>query len=146
MDSMEALNVRIMVHSVMDGAGIDREYQGEYAIKNDTHMIVYTDYTGNAITKSAIQANETGMLLHRTGAFSGDMFFTLANPTFVNYSADGLAAKLVIHTQRYEIVREARSLTINLAYGLSDPDERSWTNAEQRIAILFDKNEENGSK
>ena len=81
-------HAKIRIHSVIDDASMDFEYTGEYAFKDSTHLIVYTDYTGNDITKCAIQANTSGILLHRSGAFSGDMFFTLENPTVVDYQAD----------------------------------------------------------
>ena len=54
---MTVSHAKIRIHSVIDDASMDFEYTGEYAFKDNTHLIVYTDYTGNDITKCAIQAN-----------------------------------------------------------------------------------------
>ena len=132
----------IRIHSVIDGSGTDREYPGEYAFKNNTHLIVYTDYTGNDITRCGLQADGSGMLLHRTGAFAGDMFFSPDTPAFVDYAADALGAKLIIHTQRYELSASAGRLSIELAYSLSGPDGHDRTEVAQRIEVLISNNEE----
>ena len=133
----------IRIRSVIDEAKMDFEYPGEYAFKDETHLIVYTDYTGNLITKCAIQANTSGMLLHRSGAFSGDMFFSLTNPTFVDYQADMLAAKMIIHTYRYELIREEHRLMIVLEYHLSAPEGKNRSTVDQTIEILFGEMKEN---
>ncbi|MBR3666853.1 MAG: DUF1934 family protein [Ruminococcus sp.] len=83
----EARKVRIAVRSLIDCTEIEREYEGEYVFKDNSHNIAYTDYSGNIITKNALQATETAMLLHRVGGYSGDMFFDLNSDTVVNYGA-----------------------------------------------------------
>ncbi|MBR6983163.1 MAG: hypothetical protein IKH75_06475 [Ruminococcus sp.] len=47
----EVRKVRVAVRSLIDGTEIEREYEGEYLYKDDTHNIAYTDHSGNIITK-----------------------------------------------------------------------------------------------
>ena len=57
-------NVRkavIRLKSTVDSAEELREYAGEYARNGDVHNIVYTDYTGNAVTKVGIQAGVSAL-------------------------------------------------------------------------------------
>ena len=77
---MKGKKAVIQIHSTVASSPMDFEYQGEYAFDQGMHLIVYTDYTGNAPTKCAIQANADAMLLHRVGVFGGDMFFRPAYP------------------------------------------------------------------
>ena len=126
----------IRIHGVVDDSPVDFEYPGEYALDRDTHLIVYTDYTGNDITKCAIQANAHAMLLHRTGTFSGDMFFHPAYPTSVQYGADILASQMVLHTRAYDLTEEDHRITITMQYLLTDPHGGSAIEGRQQIEII----------
>ena len=71
----------------MDSAEELREYAGEYARNGKIHNIVYTDYTGNAVTKVEIQAGAQSMLLHRTGYFEGDLYFENCTTSLIRIQA-----------------------------------------------------------
>ena len=73
--SSEVRNVHIRIRSVVEGVENLWETTGEYKWDGRQHMLAYTDYTGNAITKNGIFADHEKMLLHRVGAITCDMLF-----------------------------------------------------------------------
>lgn len=131
----------IRIHGVVASTPMEYEYQGEYAFENNTHLIVYTDYTGNVITKCAIQANHECMLLHRSGVFSGDMFFHPAYPTKVQYAADILNAEMVLHTQEYTLTEAEHQITFTVRYWLSDPQGGNVIHGKQQIEVTWEEQE-----
>ena len=139
---MKGKKAVIQIHSVVASSPMDFEYQGEYAYEQGTHLIVYTDYTGNTPTKCAIQANADAMLLHRVGVFGGDMLFEPLNPTSVKYTADMLETELVLYTHEYTMEVKKESLTLFLRYMLTDPQGMNAIHGEQRIAVTWEDNQE----
>ncbi|MBQ9263128.1 MAG: DUF1934 domain-containing protein [Clostridia bacterium] len=128
----------IRIHGVVASTPMEYEYQGEYAFENNTHLIVYTDYTGNVITKCAIQANNESMLLHRSGAFNGEMFFQPAYPTSVKYTADMLETEMVLHTFEYCLTaEEVQHITIAFRYMLTDPHGMNVIHGQQKIDVTW---------
>lgn len=55
--SSEVRNVHIRIRSVVEGVENLWETTGEYKWDGRQHMLAYTDYTGNAITKNGIFAD-----------------------------------------------------------------------------------------
>ena len=55
--SSEVRNVYIRIRSVVEGVENLWETNGEYKWDGRQHMLAYTDYTGNAITKNGIFAD-----------------------------------------------------------------------------------------
>ena len=47
-------NVAIRIKSIVEGVDSQWETTGEYKWDGRQHMLAYTDYTGNAITKNGI--------------------------------------------------------------------------------------------
>ena len=84
--SSEVRNVHICIRSVVEGVENLWETTGEYKWDCRQHMLAYTDYTGNAITKNGIFADHEKMLLHRVGAITCDMLFDPLTATMVDYS------------------------------------------------------------
>ena len=85
--SSEVRNVHIHIRSVVEGVENLWETTGEYKWDGRQHMLAYTDYTGNAITKNGIFADHEKMLLHRVGAITCDMLFDPLTATMVDYKA-----------------------------------------------------------
>ena len=48
----------IKIKSTVEGTEIFNEYDGEYKFENGAHHFVYTDYTGNAVTKNALRFDD----------------------------------------------------------------------------------------
>ena len=132
----EVRKVRVAVRSLIDGTGVEREYEGAYLYKDDTYNIAYTDYSGNIITKNALQAMGTAMLLHRVGGFSGDMFFDLSSDTVVNYGAFMVGCGFALHTYEYNLTENENGLTIAVRYGLND-GKAEEISGEQTIAVTY---------
>lgn len=132
----EVRKVRVDVRGLIDGTEIAREYEGEYLFKDDTHNIAYTDYSGNVITKNALQANSSAMLLHRVGVFSGDMYFELNSDTVVNYGAFMVGCGFALHTYEYKMTENENGLTIAVRYGLNDGKAKEIS-GEQNITVTY---------
>ena len=96
-------NAVIALESCIDGDINRKEYPGEYAYRDGTHLLTYPDFTGNGITKNGIQANGSAMLLHRVGEFEGDMLFDPAMDTVVKYTAGGLVEALLVGKTTLEV-------------------------------------------
>ena len=138
----EVKKVRVAVRSLIDGTEIEREYDGEYLFKDDTHNIAYTDYSGNIITKNALQAMGTAMFLHRVGVFSGDMFFDMNSDTVVNYGAFMVGCGFALHTYEYTLTENENGLTIAVHYGLND-DKAEAISGEQTITVTYTEENSN---
>ncbi|MEE0874213.1 MAG: DUF1934 family protein [Ruminococcus sp.] len=106
--------------STINGDEIFNEYSGEYAYENGVHNIAYSDYTGTDLIKNGIQATDTAMLLHRAGAFEGDMFFDLNSDTVVKYNALIVQSGFLLHTERYSLTEKNGEIIIKAAYTLHD--------------------------
>ena len=72
---MDTGKCEVRITSRIDGGEMIRTMPGSYRRKENSHIVVYTDYTGNVVTKNGMEICEDKMLLHRTGAFEGDMLF-----------------------------------------------------------------------
>lgn len=92
--SSEVRNVYIRIRSVVEGVENLWETNGEYKWDGRQHMLAYTDYTGNAITKNGIFADHEKMLLHRVGAITCDMLFDPLTATMVDYKAYMVGGKV----------------------------------------------------
>ena len=126
---------------------IDRDenvntYPGEYAFRDDTHLIAYTDYTGNGITRNGIQANDSAMLLHRVGEFEGDMLFDPMMDTVVKYTAGGLVqAGFILHTEEYSVEAHKGLVELHIRYVLFDGSGEEAIHGEQRISVAWEAEE-----
>lgn len=127
----------IIMKSTVDGEKIYNEYQGEYRYKNGAHNFVYTDYTGNAVTKNAVEATEAQMLLHRTGTINGDMLFDTLSDTVTRYDAFMVTHGFLVHTYEYAVKSEADKICIYLKYGLNDGSAEEEISGEQIIEITL---------
>ena len=125
----------IKMKSTVDGEEIYNEYRGEYAFKNGAHNFVYTDYTGNAVTKNAVEANQEKMLLHRIGAINGDMLFDRLTDTVTRYDAFMVTHGFLVHTYEYKLTESENTVEINLHYGLNDGSGAEEINGQQNIII-----------
>ena len=85
--NLQSKYAAIELRSVIDGDEAHYSYEGEYMLKAGNHCVVYTDYAGNTITKVAIEASNTMMLVHRVGGITADMLFDQATETVVKYDA-----------------------------------------------------------
>ena len=130
------------IRSLIDGTEIEREYEGEYVFKDNSHNIVYIDYSGNIITKNALQATDTAMPLHRVGGFSGDMFFDLNGDTVVNYGAFMVGCGFALHTYEYNQTENENGLTIAVRYGLND-GKAEEIGGEQTITVTYTEENSN---
>ncbi|MBQ9228459.1 MAG: DUF1934 domain-containing protein [Eubacterium sp.] len=126
----------ILIKSTVDGEQAVREYRGEYRYKNGAHNFVYTDYAGNAVTKNAVEATPTQMLLHRSGAISGDMLFDPLTDTVTRYDAFMVTHGFLVHTYQYTVKEEGNQILIDLKYGLNDSTAEEIC-GEQNIAITL---------
>lgn len=74
-DDVKKADIEIV--SITNGEESRWRTTGEYKLDGELHLIVYTDYTGNTITKNGLYVGGKSMLLHRTGGITGDMLFDL---------------------------------------------------------------------
>lgn len=115
-------NVQIHLSSAIDGEESRYEYAGEY-LRSGSHNIAYTDYTGNEVTKVALEATDQAVLLHRVGFITADMLFDRETDTVVKYEASALRSGFMLHTYDYHLTEEPGRIRINLEYGLSDSSD-----------------------
>ena len=115
---MDTGKCEVRITSRIDGEEVIRTMQGEYRKKDNSHIVVYTDYTGNAVTKNGMEICEDKMLLHRTGAFEGDMLFDPLTDTFVRYGAFPVQNGFMMHTERLDVLEFAEGLDISIKYKL----------------------------
>lgn len=129
--------VNIEIISVIDGEANHWQTTGEYKIDGDTHLIAYTDYTGNTITKNGLFVGKDSMLLHRTGEITGDMLFDLRNDTIAHYAVFSVETDFIIHTEEYEVNAVADGLEIYTRYTLTDKKDAQSIGGTQRIIVTM---------
>lgn len=112
-----------------------RTMQGEYRKKETSHIVVYTDYTGNTLTKNGMEICGDKMLLHRTGGFEGDMLFDQISDTFVQYGAFPVQSGFMLHTEEYILTETPEELNILLKYTLYDESGNDTICGEQSIKV-----------
>lgn len=117
---MKSKYAAIELRSVIAGDEAHYSYEGEYMLKAGNHCVVYTDYAGNTITKVAIEASNTMMLLHRVGGITADMLFDQATETVVKYDALSLRHGFLLRTDAYRVTSEENQLCIYAEYSLND--------------------------
>ena len=117
---MEVKKVSIHLRSVIDGEESHNDYHGEYCFKEGSHRIVYTDYTGNGVTKTGIEATDKKMLLHRSGHIRGDMLFDPNLETKVAYEAFSLVNDFSLKTHIYRLSEMEKHIRIYTVYTLND--------------------------
>ncbi len=130
-------NVDIRIRSIVEGVENQWETTGEYKWDGSQHMLAYTDYTGNAITKNGIYADREKMLLHRVGAITCDMLFDTLTATMVDYKAYMVGAKFLLHTETYSIEESETGVTIRVQYTLDDGSGHTPIVGEQEIVVSF---------
>ena len=139
---IDSKKVTVTLNSRVDGDKTINTYPGEYAFRDDTHLITYTDYAGNGITRNGIQANDSAMLLHRVGEFEGDMLFDLKMDTVVKYTAGGLVRTgFILHTEEYEIALNENQVEIHIRYVLFDGSGEDAIRGEQQIKVDLENEE-----
>ena len=135
--------VRIRLTGATDETETNNEYTGEYRFSNGRHCIVYTDRTGNAITKVGIEAADNAMLLHRIGYITADMLFDPKTETIVKYEASSLKSGFILHTESYQIICKENCLSIIVAYNLYDDSDEPPITGKQEINIsILEENED----
>ena len=127
----------IRLRSVIDGDEALYEYEGEYLRKGNSHNIVYTDYTGNEITKVAIEATETAMLLHRVGGITADMLFDPSADTVVRYDALSLRHGFLLRTDVYRVTPLRNGVCIDSEYSLNDGTGQPEIKGIQEMTIII---------
>lgn len=132
----------IKIKNTINGDEIFNEYNGEYAYENGVHNIAYSDYTGTDLTKNGIQATDAAMLLHRAGAFEGDMFFDLNSDTVVKYNALMVQSGFLLHTESYSLTDEDGEIIINAAYTLHDGSGQDEIKGTQEITVKREDSDE----
>lgn len=132
----------IKIKSTINGDVIFNEYSGEYAYENGVHNIAYSDYTGTDLTKNGIQATDTAMLLHRAGAFEGDMFFDLNSDTVVNYNALMVRSGFLLHTESYSLTEKDGEIIIKVSYTLHDGSGQDEIKGTQEITVKWEDSDE----
>lgn len=132
---MEVHQVNVRIRSEIEGTESQWETTGEYQWDGSKHMLAYTDYTGNAITKNGIFAEKDKMLLHRVGAITCDMLFDTLTATMVDYKAYMVGARFLLHTESYSIEENANGLIIQVAYTLDDGSGHEPIVGKQTIEI-----------
>lgn len=141
---MQSKYAAIELRSVIDGDEAYYAYEGEYLQKAGNHCVVYTDYGGNTITKVAIEASDSMMLLHRVGGITADMLFDPATETVVKYDALSLRHGFLLRTDAYRLSSEENQLCIYAEYSLNDGSEQPEIKGiqEMTIKVMEDHNNE----
>lgn len=133
----EAKNALIKINSTINGETFYNKYQGEYTFKNGIHTIAYDSYSGTDLTRNGIQAAETSMLLHRAGAFEGDMLFDIGSDTVVKYDAFMVGSAFLLHTDSYNITVNDKEVRIIILYTLHDGSSQDVINGRQEITVSW---------
>ena len=123
--SSEVRNVHIRIRSVVEGVENLWETTGEYKWDGRQHMLAYTDYTGNAISKN------------RVGAITCDMLFDPLTATMVDYKAYMVGAKFLLHTETYSMEENEVGLNIRVQYTLDDGGGHTPIVGEQEITVEY---------
>ena len=77
-----------------------------------------TKREAQAIEEQVKRGDGDKMLLHRTGAFEGDMLFDPLTDTFVRYGAFPVQTEFMLHTEKYAFAETEEGLTIDIKYVL----------------------------
>lgn len=133
--------VTVCISGAVNGEPMLKEYTGEYEFRVNTHNIAYTDYSGNIITKCALQASGSEMLLHRTGGFSGDLWFDMQTDRIVKYDAFSASRGFMLHTDEYRLTEEQDGIRISVKYVMYDGSEQDMICGELHIEIKEKENE-----
>lgn len=139
---MNVKKISVRLISEIDGECAEHAYFGEYRFRNNSHIIAYRDYVGNAVTMVGIEANERMMLLHRTGYFTSDMLFDTASETVVKYDALSLKAGFLLTTKKYELSADKTGLKIRVEYALNDGSGEPEIIGKQTLAVTFKEDTE----
>ena len=134
---METHKVSIHLRSVIDGDEAHYDYQGEYRQKGGSYNIAYTDYAGNEITKVAIEATETAMLLHRVGGITAGMMFDPTVETVVKYDALSLRHGFLLRTDAYRVTELENGVSIYSEYSLNDGSGQPEISGIQEMTITM---------
>ena len=139
---IERKKATVRLTSRIDGDENINLYPGEYAFRDGTHLITYTDYAGNGITRNGIQANDSAMLLHRVGEFEGDMLFDPGMDTVMKYTAGGLVQTgFILHTEEYSADALRDMVAIHIRYVLFDGSGEEAIHGEQWIKVYLENEE-----
>ena len=141
MDTQKAL---ITIKSCIDGDETLFRYQGEYRLRNGSHCIVYTDYTGDSVTKVAIEANENAMLIHRVGGITADMLFDSQLLTAVNYEAMAVGSTFLLQTHEYGLLHRGNRIRIYVDYSLRTFKDDPGIHGKQEITVAIEGTAERG--
>ena len=134
---MQSKYAAIELRSMIDGDEAHYSYEGEYMLKAGNHCVVYTDFAGNTITKVAIEASNTMMLLHRVGGITADMLFDQATETVVKYDALSLRHGFLLRTDAYRLTSEENQLCIYAEYSLNDGSGQPEINGMMDMTIKY---------
>ena len=118
----ESRTATVTIESCIDGTRLSQTLNGEYAFRDGAHLVVCTDYTGNAVTRIGMEIREDKLLLHRTGAMEGDMLFDPQEATVFRYKAFPVEAEFVLLTDEYVLEVTEEGLKIRLRYRLCGGD------------------------
>ena len=135
-------NVRVTIESHIGEEKLVSESRGHYLFKDGAHLVTYTDYTGNAVTRNGMEVREERMLLHRTGTFAGDMLFDPFEDTLFKYNAFVVNAEFILHTEVYELMVSDEGIRIRLKYLLRDDEGQEVNRGDQIITVIFSEEEE----
>ncbi len=112
--------VQVEIMSIIDGEAQVSIYDGEYGKDGDTHLVAYSDYTGNTLTKNGLYIGPDRLLLHRVGGISCDMLFAPSQTTEVIYDSFGLQTIFALNTFDYSREITPEKIVVNLKYTLDD--------------------------
>ena len=130
-------DIIVKIESVVNGEKSSWQTTGEYDFKEDTHLVAYTDYTSNAITKNGLYAGKDSMLLHRVGAITCDMLFDLKSDTLAKYNAFMIENPFIVHTSVYTVHASPDVVEIQLRYELTDSTNAEPIQGSQKILLCF---------
>ena len=137
MKDLDTRPVTLRLTSRIDGEETICQYEGRYRYKGGNHIIVYTDYSGNAVTRVGIRADEKTMLLRRSGAIKADMLFDTRKDSQVDYDALYIKHRFILHTDSYRLVGKEPSLSFYMAYRLHDRTGHPPIKGEQELLVTF---------
>lgn len=130
-------DIVVKIASFVDGEENHWETTGEYDFDGETHLVAYTDYTSNSITKNGLYAGKYSMLLHRVGAITCDMLFDLNHDTITQYNAFMFTDTFVIHTSEYKVNVSIDVIEIQLHYSLTNRTNAEPIDGIQKISLIL---------
>lgn len=78
------------------------------------------------------------MLLHREGAFEGDMYFDVNSDTVVRYDALIVGTGFLLHTKEYSLDFNEDEVNIAAEYILSDGSGQDDIHCRQEILVKLE--------